>query len=272
MTIHRASQGAIAWAILAAILAAPLPGKDTTVQSGWAERAPKIDGKADEWAGVDLASWQKGDVHYAFRNDADKLYVLLVFRNPKFLSTIEKKGILLHFAAAGKKDKDYAIQFIKRQVPVEEAIAFIEREKPLSDEEKTQLRAKPAYNIYDSRVYNKKAKSQPESAGTAFPPAHFRFAPEEKSFIYEFAIPLARVHELAAGVGAAPGEAIMVGFEWGGPTDEDLKRAARASGDAGIANEDVARGSVDRMTGTKSRPMPPEYLLWASVRLAAPAR
>jgi hypothetical protein len=270
--MRRISRGIIMLAVLATTLVALAPGKEGTVLSSWTPSPPKIDGKADDWAGMNLALWDKGDVQYAFRNDADKLYVLLVFKNPKFLSTIAKTGILLYFTEAAKKDKDYAVQFIRRQVPVEEAIAFLEREKPLSDEEKAQLRAKPAYNIYDCRIHNKKSKAQAVPAATAFPPAHFRFAPDQKAFVYEFAIPLRRDHELAAGVGAAPGSAVMVGFEWGGPTEEDLKRAARVSGDAGIANEEVAHGSVDRMAGARGGPMPPKYSFWVSVQLAASAR
>lgn len=258
--------------ILAASLAATAPGKEGTVLSSWTPSPPKIDGKADDWTGMDLALWDEGDVQYAFRNDADKLYILLVFKNPKFLSTIGETGVFLFFNPAGKKDKDYAVHFIRRQVPVEEAIAFIEREKPLSDAEKAQFRSKPAYNIYDCQVHDKKAKAEPASAATAFPPAHFRFAPDQKTFVYEFAIPLRRDHELAAGVGAAPGDAVMIGFEWGGPTKEQLKRAARTSGETSIANEEVARGSVDRMAGARGGPMPPKYSFWVSVQLAAPAR
>jgi hypothetical protein len=269
--IRKAFQGMIALVILATTFAAPSPGKDGTVPSSWAPSPPRIDGKADDWAGADLAHWDKGDVDYAFRNDADRLYVLLVFRNPKFLSTIGETGIRLYFGTAGKKDKGYAVQFIRRQVPVEEAIAFIERERPVSDEEKAQLRAKPAYNIYDHLVLSKKAKSQPVPPATAFPPAHFRFAPDQKAIVYELEIPLARGHELAAGVGSEPGEAVMVGFEWGGPTEEQLKKAARASGETSIANEEVSRGSVDRMDRTKSGPLPPKYSFWVSVQLAAPA-
>ncbi len=272
MRIRTASRGMVLWVILATALAVPAPGKDGTVLSSWAPSPPKIDGKADDWAGIALALWDKGDVHYAFRNDADKLYVVLVFKNPKFLSTIAETGIRLYFDEAGKKNKEYAVQFIRRQVPVEEAIAFIEREKQLSEEEKSQLRAKPAYNIYDCQVHNKKAKSQPDLAAPALPPAHFRFAPDQKTFVYEFGIPLRRDHELAAGVGAAPGEALTVGFEWGGPTKESLKRAARISGEAGIANEEMARGSVDRLATSKVGAAPARYSFWASVQLAAPAR
>ena len=270
--IRRAFRGMITLVILATALAAQAPGKGGTVPSSWAPSPPKIDGKADDWADTDFANWDKGDVKYAFRNDADKLYVLLVFQNPKFLSTIGQTGIRLFFSASGKKDKDYEIHFIRRQVPVEEAIAFIERDKQLSEEEKAQLRTKPAYNIYDCQVHNKKAKSQPDSAATAFPPAHFRFAPDQKTSVYEFAIPLGRVNELAAGVGAAPGEAVTVGFEWGGPTKEQLKRAARTSGETSIANEEISRGRIEGMASAKVGAVPPTYSFWTSVQLAAPAR
>jgi hypothetical protein len=262
----------ITFVILAAMLAAKSPGKEGSVLSRWSSSPPRIDGKADEWVGTDFALWDKGDVNYAFRNDADKLYVLLVFRNPKFLSSIAETGILLYFSAAGKKDTEYGVQFIRRQVPVEEAIAFIEREKALSNEEKTQLRAKPAYNIYDHRVHNKNAKSQPVPSPTEVQPAHFRYSSDQGSFVYEFEVPLRRDQELAAGVGAAPGEAVMVGFEWGGPTKEQLKRAARTSGETSIANEEVARGSVDRMARGRDGSIPPKYSFWAPVQLAEPAR
>jgi hypothetical protein len=246
-----------------------MAGKQESVASRWSPSPPKVDGRADDWAGTELALWEKGDVHYGFRNDADRLYILLVFKNPKFLSTIAQTGISLYFDQAGRKGKAYAIHFLRRQVPVEEAIAFIERERALSEEEKNQLLAKPAYNIYDSTVKAKKAKA---SAAPVSPPAHFRFSPDQGSVVYEFMVPLRRDHELAAGVGAAAGGGIMIGFEWGGPTEEQQKRAARAAGEAGIANEEIAHGSVDRMTGTRGAPVPPKHSFWASVQLAPPPR
>ena len=268
--MRKASWRMITTAVLAAaVAAASAAAAEDDISSGWAASPPRIDGKADEWQATAFTVWKKGDVHYAFRNDGEKLYVLLIFKNPKSLSMIGQTGIRLYFNAAGKKSKDYAVHFVRRQVPVEEAIAFAERDRPLSEEEKAQLRTKPAYNIYDSQVQNKKAKSEP-AAPSAFPPAHFRFAQDQKTFVYEFEIPLVRGDDLAAGVGAAPGESVMVGFEWGNPTEEQLKRTARVSGEAGIANEEASRGRVERMAGAKTGPRPPKYTFWASVRLAEP--
>jgi hypothetical protein len=88
---------------------------------------------------------------------------------------------------------------------------------------------------------------------------------------YEFAVMLRRGHELAAGVGAAPGGLIEVGFEWGGATEAQLKRAVRNS-DAGIANENTVSSSIDRMAGSRGVSLPPKYSFWTSVELASPER
>jgi hypothetical protein len=269
--IRRSTCGIMALVMLGMVLGAAAPGKDESVQSGWSASPPKIDGKADDWAGMPFAVWKKGDVQYGFRNDADKLYILLVFRNPKFFSTIAQTGVTLYFGAAGKKDKEYAVHFVRRQVPTQEAIAFIERDRPLTDEEKTQLLAKPAYNIYDARVQNKKVKAGDAAGQSAFPPAHFRFAPDQKTFVYEFMVPLRRDHELAAGVGAAPGGLISVGVEWGGATEDQLKRAVR-NADAGIANENTLSSGIERMTSSRGVSLPPKYSFWTTVELAAPGR
>ena len=253
--------------VLATVVAA-FPAAEPAVKSAWTASPAKIDGKADEWTDASLSVWDKGDVHYAFRNDADKLYILLVFKDRKFLSSIGETGITLYFGPAGKKDKDYAIHFVRRQVPADEAIALIERERKLTDEEKVQFKTKPAYAIYDHQVQNKKSKAKAD--GSEFRPAHFRFAPDQGSMIYEFAILLRRDTELSAGVGAAPGGQVSVGFEWGGPTPEQLKRAVRSSS-AGVANENTLSSSVDRMDRSGVR-LPPKFSFWTTVELASSGR
>jgi len=242
---------------------------DDVVASLWASAAPAIDGASKDWEGTSLARWDKGEVDYAFRNDAENLYILFVFRNPKFRSTVEQLGLNLYFNLEGKKNKDYAILFLKKQMTAEEAIAYLDRQTPLSDDQKTQMRAKDAYNVYYHQVSNKNAKSGGLPPGVFPRPALFKVAPEEKSLVYEVSVPLARIHELAAGVGAEPGKTVMVGFEWGGPTEAQRKQAARAAGSAGIANEQITRGGdIESMTKTGGGRVPPKYSFWAGIKLA----
>ena len=266
---------AIILAILGFSLAVSVPGVaaagDEVIPSVWASAPPAVDGTSADWEGVKASLWDKGDVDYAFRNDADNLYVLFIFKNPKFRSTVEQLGMNLYLNTEGKKNKDYAILFLKRQMSAEEAIAYLNRQSPLSEDQKTKMRAKPAYNVYYHQVSNKNAKSQGIPAGVLPKPALFKYAPQEKALVYEFSVPLSRIHELAAGVSSEPGKTVMVGFEWGGPTEAQRKQAARAAGNAGIANEQVTRGGeIESMTGLRGGQVPPKYSFWAEVKLAVP--
>jgi hypothetical protein len=245
------------------------PG-DETIPSAWAAAPAKIDGDPEDWAGSSFALWSKGDVDYAFRNDAANLYIVFVFKNPKFRSTVEPLGMNVYFNAAGKKNKDYAILFVKKQMSADQAIAYLEKESSLSEDEKAQMRTKPAYNVFTHAVTNKDAKSEALAPGVLPPPALFRYAPQKQTLVYEFAVPLPRIHELAAGAGAEPGQTLMIGFEWGGPTEAQRKQAARAAGDAGIANEQVTGrgGRVEDLAGGRGGRVPPKYSFWAEVKLA----
>ena len=66
--------------------------KDNAVTSKWTVQPPNIDGLADDWTGDAFSSENKIDVHYAVRNDAQNMYVLLVFKDKKSLSSISATG------------------------------------------------------------------------------------------------------------------------------------------------------------------------------------
>jgi hypothetical protein len=247
----------------------PTWAEEVVIQSVWTDKAPKIDGSADDWADVTPTPWEKGRVNCAFRNSGDSLYVLFVISDPKFRSTIEGTGITLYFNAEGK-NKDYAIHFRKKTVSAEEAIAFQDKQTPLTEEQKNQMMAKPAYNLYYSDVINKKAGSPAPAEGFSGKPALFRYSQQQKSLVYEFIIPLQRAEEWTAGAGAEAGQAIMVGFEWGGMTEEMRKMAARQLGaSSGIANEEIDGRERDIVPDQLSGRVPKKYIYWGQLKLAA---
>jgi hypothetical protein len=264
------------WAVFAALVLALASGslaraaaEENVIQSVWAASAPKLDGSGDDWTGITPASWAKGRITCAFRNNAESLYVLLVIADPKLRSTIEATGVTLYFSPAGKKE-DYGIHFVKRTINAEEAIAVQEKRTPLTEEQKNQMRAKPAYNFYFSAVVNKKAASPAPPDGTAGQPALFRYAPQQKSLVYEFMIPLPRAEEWAAGVGAGVGQTVTVGVEWGGMTEAMRQAAARQQGgSSNIANEQLGRLGESSMPQT-GRSAPAKHTYWGEVKLASP--
>ncbi len=79
------------------ILAVCIAGfsKEKAVESIWVGSSLSIDGLDDEWAGDALNFEKKFDVDYAFRNDADNLYVLFIFKDPVYQSTIQDTGMNL---------------------------------------------------------------------------------------------------------------------------------------------------------------------------------
>ena len=247
----------------------PLEAEEDVIQSVWTDKAPKIDGSADDWAGVTSTPWEKGRVTCACRNSADTLYVLFVISDPKFRSTIEGTGITLYFSAEDK-NKDYAIHFRKKVISAEEAIAIQEKQKPLTEEQKTQMRAQPTYNLFHSEVINKKAGSPAPELGFSGKPALFRYSPQQKSLVYEFIVPLPRAEEWAAGVGAEAGQTVTVGFEWGGMTEEMRKMAARRQGaSSGIANEEIDGREREIVPEHLSGRVPNKYTYWGQLNLAS---
>jgi hypothetical protein len=261
-------------AVLLALLAAGVPAdaQDKTVPSAWAAQAPKIDGASKDWEGVALTEAEKGAVQYAFRNDGANLFVLFVISDPKTRSTIEDLGLTLFIDPAGQESKDYGINFRRKRITANESIALLERQGPVSDEQKEKMRQTPFYNFYFAEVIDKKSDPVPVPAGVQGPPAFVKFATEKKNLVFELAIPLARVAPALPGLGVQPGESVSLAFEWGGPTEAQRKAIARARGEAArITNETSTSGmGIDpNASSSKVDRMPPKFLFWTKTQLAA---
>lgn len=245
--------------------------KDKSVESKWAAQPPTIDGLDDDWKEIVLTSEKKVKVDYAIRNNAQNLYVLFVFKNPKFLSTINATGITLYFNTEGKKKKDHSFYFIRKQVGPDELIAYLERRgETLTEEQIQTIKAKPAYVVYMAERQEKKGKEVIKATqipGTLKPA--FKINIKGKEVIYEFRVPLAKSEISPLGIGAEPGHTVKIGFEWGGMTKAVAERMKRQGGN--IAGEgNVYRGNI-RDTGSAprgTRGMPKKYSFWVDIKLA----
>jgi hypothetical protein len=215
------------------VLALCAPGmakkkKETVVGSQWAQNPVSVDGVFNEWDKKTFSSQKKVIVNYAFKNDAKNLYILFIFRNPKFLSSIGLTGMKIFFAPEGKKAGDHGIKFIARQVTADEYIALMEKELgPVADAKKEQIRANPAYILYGHEMITKG-----ESGGLKLLGPVFRNKREQRTRVFEFAIPFEKLAELSPDIGAEPGKGLEVGFEWGGMTEEIKKELAGQIGDS----------------------------------------
>lgn len=264
-------------AIFLVTLSATGFSEDIAVTSTWAVEPPRIDGLSDDWQEDTFSSEKKINVHYAVRNDAQNMYVLLVFKDKKSLSTIFQTGITLYYDVTGKKKKDYAHNFARKQVTGDELIAYLEKQgQTLTEEKKQSIKAKDAYMVYMAEKTGKKNKKESDTASgaDALRPI-FRMNIQAGAVIYEFKLPLIKSETSPEGIGIEPGQSLNVGFEWGGMTDEMRKKMNRALAAAGgdVSGESRAGGTIDSTRGRGrmprgSRGAPKKHSFWINVKLA----
>jgi len=265
------------------VLAVCLAGfsEEKTIACMWRGSPLSIDGADNDWAGDTLSFEKKFEVDYAFKNDAENLYVLFVFKDPLFLSTIKDTGMTFWINTEGKKKKKYGITYMIRKVSAEGIISILEKQKgPLPEAEKNKIRSQPEYIFYQGDVRDKKGNIlTPKALGGELPMPIFKSQPKQKMMVYEFVMPLRILEKLSAKHKMEPGKKVKVGFEWGGLTERmKAQRMARleksAEGGAGTkATTTSARESdLDRRSdgalNLRSSKGPKKYSFWVDVELA----
>lgn len=253
--------------------------KEKQVNSQWVMKPLNIDGNGADWEGDTLSLEKTVMVNYAFRNDNNYLYTIFQFTDQKYISSLTMSGLIMYFNTQGKKDKNYGVRFLKKQLTADEYIAVLEEQKgPLGDADKEKIRANRSYIQHDIKIVDKKGNTIVPAVieGKA---TLFRAAQSQEAITFEFAVPLEKAEETATGVGAEAGNLVKIGFEWGGMTKE-MKEAQMAQ----FAGQNVRAGSGDMAgdpkyerdnVGGQSAPLssirrriPKKYSFWVDVQLA----
>ena len=262
-------------------LCVPSIAKDKIVKSEWTANPVKIDGSNNDWDSSALIAQKKVDVDYAFMNDAENLYILFIFKDPKYLSSINMTGMTVWFYTKGMKKKSCGLKFIKKKISADDYISILEKEKgPAPEAKKEEIRANPSYVLYGHEMISKEPSEGLKLTGPAF-----RNKRQQGTFIYEFSIPLEKLAELSSEIGAEPGKSIHVGFEWGG-MDAEIKKALAARIGSGTvqAQDQKAGGLTSERRGSGSglgdvensrsrleqmrRMQPKKHSFWVSLKLA----
>jgi len=249
--------------------------KTKKIESRWASAPPKVDGIIDEWSDVTFGFDKKREIYFAFKNDGSYLYVLLVFKNPKFLSSIDQTGIILWFNPEGKKKKNFGVKFKMERLTAEEFISLLERTKgPLPEEKKQEIKAKPYYFVYKSELFQKKKKKPTfPIKSIEFGKPIFRFTRLKRERVYEFKIPFELIPNIEMS------QNLMVGFEWGGMTKEmkaqimkmRAEMSTRARERAASMKTFETRDSREEGIGIGSMPFRrtvKKYSFWVNLKLA----
>jgi len=251
--------------------------KEDFVQSKWTAQPPTVDGLDDEWKGDAMTFEKKVKVDFAVRNDTQNMYVLFIFNDPKYLSNINATGITLYYNTEGKKKKNHAFHFIKKKVTGEELIAYLKkRGEVISKEQMQSIEPTNTYSVYMTERTGKRDK---EISITAPIPAvmnpGFKINRKGDAFVYEFSVPLIKSETSPRGMGVEPGQSLKIGFEWGGMTEELMKRLRAQSGQGDVSTESRAGSVIDSRRGgatgaprSASGRMPKKHAFWVDVKLA----
>jgi hypothetical protein len=287
---HKRKTCSFLFAFMVLTLVAAGFAKDKSVESKWIATPPSIDGMNTEWGNVSLSTYKKAKIDYAFMNDAENLYVLFIFKDPKFLSSISWTGLTVWISPQGAKEKDLGIRLIKKQISADDYIAILEKQvgETMPEEKKEQIRQNKSYWLFDRELINKNASDYSEDAPMPkFNGALFKNNVLQKTIIYELAISFSKLAEVAPEIGAEPGKSLSLNFEWGGASKEykqalasgmaQRDTSARAGGATGsLASERGASeglGDIERSSSNLARMRSQlqkvkKYDFWVAVNLA----
>lgn len=242
--------------VLSIGLAGPAPGSssDLSARSVWAAQTMAIDGLATEWAANPMTVHEKTKVEIAFRNSAGELFILLEFKDPKFLSTLEKSGVKILF-----NNKDRGIKFVRMVLTSDQLIARRRGQgRTLTEEQVAEIKAKPVHTLLVYDVINKRDRELALAAKPALVP-DFNAVKNGDVWTYEFKMPLARTADQPFGVGVEPGGDVKIGVEWGGRTELPTQQEAqfmRSMSDRDAPGQD-----------SQLRKGWPKYTFWVDVSL-----
>ncbi|MBN2205828.1 MAG: hypothetical protein JW742_00350, partial [Candidatus Aminicenantes bacterium] len=198
---ERAASIVLIVSFLGLFTAVPAFAEDLSAQSVWAAAPPRIDGLAEEWNGGAVTVHKKTKAECAFRNDADNLYILLAFKDPAFLSTLDKSGVTIFFDAGGKNRKDRGLKFTKAMLTADQLIARRRSQgRELTEEQIAEIKGKPFHPMFMFGVINKNDHALMAKAKPSFSP-DFNASQEGDVRVYEIKIPLIRDDNQPFGIG-----------------------------------------------------------------------
>jgi hypothetical protein len=247
------------------------------VESRWQTSPLKIDGDIGDWLSPAFQVEKGVQVHYAFCNDADNLYLIFIFKDPKYLSSLNRTGLTVWFNEAGRKKKQQGLRFEKMTLSTAALIAVMEKKSgPLSEEKKKEMLSKPAYVINQFMAVDKDGQDETERVFPKPPLPEFTSLEASGRLSYEFCVPIGPGN----GLNLVPGKNVMVGFEWGGATKEMRRALMQRGGYEGGNEPDMIEtpdldpeGSADPGgAGLPSMRGPKHYVFWCELAIAAGAK
>jgi hypothetical protein len=176
------------------------------------------DGRAGDWLDTARVRDLKSGVMLAFQNDGRDLYILIVFKKPEALESLESTGLAILARTAAARKLERGVLFFKRTVPADAYIRWHEGQGTfLSAAEKDRLKDAVRQDLCLTFAIGARGSMYgPLRRLRESNPPEFGAAEDPDSVTYELKVPLAPPDVVPGGIGASPGESVRISFEWGG--------------------------------------------------------
>jgi hypothetical protein len=266
----RMNRSFAAFAVVAclAIPAAALSAGLSAV-SRWSPAPVRVDGLGEEWTGDARTSLAETPADLAFRNDGRNVYILFEFRETLALGTIAHSGLALYKVSPENGKRLGGSRLFVRTVAADRFVELLERQgRILSDRDKVEIRMRPFYPVFEALAIDGKGKVLAEPA---LPPGEdppgFKVAEKDGVVIYEIRIPFIFWTPVPGIASPAPGDALSLEFEWGGPVVG--KNQALPNGLPGVEFLRVITPNASPVTAQRKDPMYKKHTIRVDVTLAA---
>ena len=268
---------------LAMVLSPSFAADKKIIESQWSATPVQIDGSKADWAQTPFEARKDFDLNFAFKNDAEFLYLLFAFNSNKYMSSIDFSGLTVWINTEGKEKKNYGLHFARKQVTGDQLIQSLEKQgQTLSDDQKKEIKTRPQYILFICDPVDKKGNPLVVAGSTK---GTFRTAKFEKSILFEYQLPIALLQDPSLEAKWDPSQPLKIGFEWGGMTEEMRKNQGSMLGDQSAragASEGSLEGQIkgetsvvgggmsgDMDAAARRRNAPKKYDFWIDLKLAA---
>ena len=193
------------------------------VESHWATRSVHVDGQITDWDEIPLTYFKNSEVQLGLCNDGKNLYVLFCFYDVRWSRVIRMGGLTIWFDNTGKKNKLLGLRYTGGPPIAELRRTGVARDmdepgrQPAGEREGFPHRQPPASNQLTIIDKGRNKPTTLSANGSRGPIVSSGVT--QDLYTYEFCIPLQSVENTDWVWVAAPGQAISLGFEWGGTGD-----------------------------------------------------
>jgi hypothetical protein len=225
-----------------------------TINSNWTDTPLTIDGQNKDWDNLSQTYFKDEGVSLGLANNADNLYIIIQFRDPKILRSASKRGFTVWFDKTGGNNRDFGLRYICN--PPIDSTLMTSRMNGFND---PHSRKGPKQTSNRRVIEQIIVLHDPEKPGISVRPdgsqgVSAKLDNNNGIYVYEFGIPLQASDSAFYAIGTGLATNISIGFEFGGMDRDKMEqmKQQRQGGGAGMVPGGGKGGGGGRSGGGRA--------------------